>query len=200
MNMKTTNFITLLFLMALMACGSNDKSIAQKVNFGIYETVNVEKIPGLIIENMKSSNIQFEKDTKLPIIGYVLKTDTSNLLFDYAKENIRLAKTYYTVDKEAKYQAIVALKSNPNINIQDISNTKVSGKNVEIHFNMAGAKKWAEMTKNNLGNIAAFTIDNQIYTMPIINGEIKNGLALISGLNDEALAKKISDLLNAGTN
>jgi hypothetical protein len=38
--------------------------------------------------------------------------------------------------------------------------------------------------------------DNQIYSMPMINGEIKQGIAMISGLNNESIAKNISESLN----
>jgi len=32
--------------------------------------------------------------------------------------------------------------------------------------------------------------------MPIINGEIKHGIAMITGLNNETIAKSISESLN----
>jgi preprotein translocase subunit SecD len=45
--------------------------------------------------------------------------------------------------------------------------------------------------------MVAFIIDNQIYTMPLINGEIRNGAALINGLENETIAKNISESLNS---
>ncbi len=62
---------------------------------------------------------------------------------------------------------------------------------------MKGAKKWADLTKQNIGKTIAFIIDNQIYTMPVINGEIKHGVALITGLKNETFAKNISESLNS---
>jgi len=61
---------------------------------------------------------------------------------------------------------------------------------------LEGAKKWADFTKQNIGKTIAFTIDNQVYSMPIINGEIKQGIAMITGLNSESIAKNISESLN----
>jgi preprotein translocase subunit SecD len=172
--------------------------MAQKVDFGIYETVNLNQLPGSVIENLKSTGIQFEENKEQSVIGYLLESDTSDFQCIYQKENIRLIKTYYTIDNERKYRALFAVKFNPVLSINDISNTKVTAKNVEIHFNMEGAKKWAGMTKGNIGKTVAFVVDNQVYTSPLINAEIKGGVALINGLNDETLSKKISDLLNSG--
>jgi preprotein translocase subunit SecD len=195
--MKTINLITILCLIALFSCSSNEKTIGQKVSFEIYETVRTNQLPASIAESMKTANIEFEKDLQLPTIGYILKTDRENFALDYPKEQIKFVKSIYTVDKEAKYLAVIAIKSNPTMTNQDIQNTKASGKNVEIHFNLSGARKWAEMTKKNVGNMVAFTIDNQVYAMPLVNAEIKIGLAVISGLDNEAMAEKISGSLNA---
>ena len=113
-----------------------------------------------------------------------------------SKENFKLVKTIYTVDNEQKYDGIVALKTNPGIDNSDIKKTKCNGNMVEIYFNSKGAEKWAELTRKNIGNSVAFIIDNQIYSMPIVNGEIKNGIALINELENEAIAKSIAESLN----
>ena len=62
---------------------------------------------------------------------------------------------------------------------------------------MKGANKWADLTKKNIGKTLAFIIDNQIYTMPVINTEIRNGVALINGLENETFSKNISESLNS---
>lgn len=197
MIMKTTNLLTIAILFALHSCNSGEKSNAQKVRFGIYETVKVKEIPNSIIEMLKTTNIQFEKDKQLPIIGYILKTDSVHFQVDFSKENIKMVKTIYTIDKEGKYYALVAIKYKPVINNSDIQKTKSKKQNVEIYFNLNGSRKWADMTKNNIGNMVAFTIDEQIYSLPNVNGEIKSGIALISGLGNETIAKKLSDSLNS---
>ncbi len=68
---------------------------------------------------------------------------------------------------------------------------------MEIYFNLKGAKEWADFTKQNIGKTIAFTIDNQIYSMPVINGEIKQGIAMITGLSNDTIAKNISEALNS---
>ena len=94
--------------------------------------------------------------------------------------------------------AIFAVKESPAIDNSDIQKTKNSGNQVEIHFNMIGAKKWAELTKTNTGNMVAFVINGQVYASPMIIAEIKSGVAVIAGLTGETEARNISEELNAG--
>jgi preprotein translocase subunit SecD len=67
---------------------------------------------------------------------------------------------------------------------------------VEIRFNLKGARKWAEMTRNNIGKTVAITIDDRVYALPTVMAEIKEGRAMISGLENEDTALKISEALN----
>ena len=193
--MITVSTIAVLF--AFSSCNSGEKTNTQKVKFGLYETIKVVELPASLIDTLKKTDIKIEKDIQQPIIGYVLQNESVEIQLDFFKENIRLVKTAYSVDNDGKYFALVAIKYNPVIDNADIQKAKNTGDNVEIHFNMKGAKKWANMTKNNIGNMLAFTIDNKIYSMPYINGEIRSGIALISGLKNEIIAKNLSDSLNS---
>jgi preprotein translocase subunit SecD len=196
--MKTINLVTIAFLMVLSSCNSGVKPNAVKVTFGIYETVKISEIPDKVNDQLKTLNIQPERNTQLPVIGYILKADSSVLKIDLSKENFRLVKSLYPVDKDKKYYQVVAIKLDPVIDNSGIQNTKYKGNTVEIHFNLKGSRKWAALTKKNIGNSIAFIIDSQVYTMPRINGEITNGVALINGLENESFAKTISESLNAG--
>ena len=106
-------------------------------------------------------------------------------------------KTRSTVDKEGKYFAIAAIKPIAALDNSDIQKTKDKDKSVEIHFNLRGANKWAEMTKNNTGRSVAFVINDQIYAMPYVNGEIRGGIAIITGLENDSIAEALSKSLNA---
>jgi preprotein translocase subunit SecD len=191
--MKTTSLLIAVTLFFLYSCNSGEKINAQKVDFGIYETMKAKDIPASIFDSITIANMQPEKDKQLPIIGYILKVDP----LKFTNGNMKLVKTFYTIDKEGKYCAVVAIKANSTMNISDIQKTKVKNKNIEIYFNLAGSKKWAAMTKNNIGNAVAFIIDNQIYTMPTVNAEIRSGTALITGIENEPTAEKISASLNS---
>ena len=195
--MKTLKLITIIFIVAISSCSNGIKTNSKKVTFGIYEVININDIPKSIIDTLKAKNIQFANNTQLSVIGYMQKADSSILQLDLSRYNLKLAKSLYTVDKNNKYYALVATKLNPDIDNSDIKNTKSNNNKVEIYFNMKGANKWADLTKKNTGKMLAFIIDNQIYTMPLINAEIRNGAALINGLENETFSKNISESLNS---
>ena len=196
--MKTLNLLAIIFLFVLSSCNPGVKTNGKKVTFGVYEVVYVNEIPKSIVETLKAKNIRLESNPQLSIVGYIQKTDSSLLQLDLSRANLKLVKTIYTVDKDNKYNAIVAIKPNPDIDNSDIENTKSNGNKVEIYFNQKGAEKWAELTKKNIGKTLAFIIDNKVYTMPVVNAEIRNGAALINGLENETFAKNISESLNSG--
>lgn len=109
--------------------------------------------------------------------------------------DIRLLQSLYPVDQEGIYYALIAVKGNPVIVNADIQKAKGKENSVELYFNLKGAQKWAEVTRNNIGKMIVFVIDNKIYTMPSIHQEIKNGTAVINGLENETFAKKIAESL-----
>ena len=195
--MKTINIYTIILLVILFSCSSQVMTNGENLNFGIFEMIKTKDIPVHVIESIGEKNLQLGNDRNSAIIGYISVSDTSVLQLDFSKENIKLVKTFYTTDSDKEYYAIAAIKPNAVINISDIKKTKVIGNNVKIIFNPNGAGKWAEITKNNAGNTVAFVIDNQILSMPRLFGEIKEGMAYISGLENKFIAKEISKSLNA---
>jgi preprotein translocase subunit SecD len=194
--MKIINYYAIALLIALLTCCSTEKGNIPKVNFGVYETFNVNEIPSSLMDSLKTTNIQFEKNQQQPTIGYLPKDETLEVA-DLQNKDLKLMKTKNLVEKEGKYYAIAALRPTPALDNSDIQKTKVTGMGVEIHFNLRGANKWAEMTKNRTGKTVAFVIDEQIYAMPYVNGEIRNGMAIITGLENDSIAKALSESLNA---
>jgi len=195
--MKTIQNLAIVILIILSSCQAGKKTKSQKISFGIFETVPAEEIPDSLIESLKIPDIQIEKNTQSPIIGYVRNRMQSMDQGVYSKSNFKLVKMMMPVDKKRLFYAVVAIKPIPAIVNSDIKRTKNNGNTVEIFFNFAGSKKWAELTKINIGNRLAFVIDNDLYSLPLINGEIRNGMALIGGLENKLTAKELSDELNA---
>jgi preprotein translocase subunit SecD len=195
--MKTLNLLAIIFLFVLISCNSGVKTNGKKVTFGVYEVVYVNEIPKSIVESLKAKNILLENNPQLSIVGYIQKTDSLLLQLDLSRDNLKLVKTIYTVDKDNKYHAIVAVRLNPVIDNSDIENTKSNGNKVEIYFNKKGAEKWADLTKKNIGKTLAFIIDCKVFSMPVVNAEIRNGVALINGLANDTISKNISESLNS---
>jgi len=194
--MKAIFLVSMSFLFFLISCDSQTNTNGQKVVFGIHEVVKVNEIPVAIIDTLKSKGVQIESNQQQPVLGYISKADSMVLQIDLSEQNIKLVKTIYLVDKEQKYYGLVGITPSTVINVASIKKTKANGNNVEIYFNSKGATVWADFTKQNIGKSIAFVIDNQIYAIPVINGEIKQGIAMITGLTNESIAKNISESLN----
>jgi preprotein translocase subunit SecD len=69
---------------------------------------------------------------------------------------------------------------------------------VTFRFNDVGARKFAEITKNNIGKIFAIVLDNKVITAPRINVAINDGSGVISGSFTTKEAGEVALLLRAG--
>ncbi len=69
---------------------------------------------------------------------------------------------------------------------------------VTFRFNDIGARKFAEITKNNIGRIFAIVLDNKVITAPRINVSITDGSGVISGSFTTKEAAEVALLLRAG--
>jgi len=69
---------------------------------------------------------------------------------------------------------------------------------VAIEFNPAGASKFAALTKKNTGQPLAIFLDDQLLTAPVVQEEITDGLAVISGDFTVEGANSLAIQLTAG--
>jgi len=69
---------------------------------------------------------------------------------------------------------------------------------VAFRFNDAGSRKFAQITKDNIGKLFAIVLDGRIITAPRINGVINQGSGVISGSFTTQEANEVSLLLRAG--
>ena len=86
---------------------------------------------------------------------------------------------------------------------KDIGNAKPGltedGKiSVNLTMTNEGSDKWRLMTAENVGRQVAITMDNVVYSAPVVNGEISGGSTEISGSFTIEDAKELSGLLNGG--
>lgn len=70
---------------------------------------------------------------------------------------------------------------------------------VSIQFNTTGAKKFAEISANNIGRQFAMVLDNKVISAPVFNQAIPSGQALISGSFTLKEANELALLLRAGS-
>jgi len=69
---------------------------------------------------------------------------------------------------------------------------------VSMSMNSEGAKKWARLTKENIGKCVAIVLDNMVYSAPVVNSEIPNGRSSISGRFTPEDAKDLANVLKSG--
>lgn len=122
-------------------------------------------------------------------------------------------KLAWTVEPEivddSEVLGLIALKLSPDnkcaLNGEAISDARLeySSYNGEpeilIMMNNEGAKSWQRITGNNIGRQIAIVFDGYVYFYPVVNSEIPNGRATISGgnLTTEG-ALNIVNILKAG--
>ena len=106
-------------------------------------------------------------------------------------------KLAWTVEPEivddSEVLGLIALKLSPDnkcaLNGEAISDARLeySSYNGEpeilIMMNNEGAKSWQRITGNNIGRQIAIVFDGYVYFYPVVNSEIPNGRATISGGN-----------------
>ncbi len=68
---------------------------------------------------------------------------------------------------------------------------------INLEFNREGAELFAELTKENIGKRLAIYLDGVPISAPVVQSEITNGQAVISGGFDLAEAKQLAQDLNA---
>lgn len=69
---------------------------------------------------------------------------------------------------------------------------------VEFQFNSLGARKFGEITQNNVGKRFAVLLDNKVITAPVIRSSILGGRGIIEGNFTAQSANQLAILLRAG--
>lgn len=69
---------------------------------------------------------------------------------------------------------------------------------VAIQFNDEGAKKFEQLTTDNVGRQIAIALDGQVLTAPMVNEPIRGGAAVITGSKNLEEAKQLAILLRSG--
>lgn len=69
---------------------------------------------------------------------------------------------------------------------------------VSMAMNTDGARRWAQLTKNNVGRGIAIVLDGYVYSAPRVNGEIGGGRSEISGNFTVEDTQDLANVLSAG--
>ena len=69
---------------------------------------------------------------------------------------------------------------------------------VSMSMNTDGSRRWAVLTKNNVGKAIAIVLDGYVYSAPNVNGEITGGHSQITGHFTPEQAKDLANVLRSG--
>lgn len=155
-----------------------------------------------------------------PVVGSSRVKDTMfvNLLLKEAERRGLIKPQYFfkwTV-KPSKYKNyteekildLVALKDPRGDRIAPLDGSAVSNASqnvdqngrviVNMLMNTDGTRKWANLTRDNVGREVAIVLDNYVYSFPTVNEEIANGSSQISGDFSIKEAQDLANVLKAG--
>ncbi|MCB8994238.1 MAG: protein translocase subunit SecDF [Bacteroidales bacterium] len=69
---------------------------------------------------------------------------------------------------------------------------------VHMSMNGEGAKRWANLTRENVGRCIAIVLDGYVVSAPVVRGEIKGGSSSIEGNFTQAEATDLANILKSG--
>jgi SecD/SecF fusion protein len=69
---------------------------------------------------------------------------------------------------------------------------------VNMSKNAMGAKKWADITRENEGRQIAIVLDNKVFSAPVSRGEITGGRSQIDGMASIDEARDLANILKSG--
>jgi SecD/SecF fusion protein len=154
---------------------------------------------------------------KGPVIGIVQVKDTGRINKLLSMEAVRAKfpkefKPLWTVkpyDKEGKFVELVAIRTPARENTAPLEGDAVTdarkqkgqfSDNWEIGMamNAEGAKKWKRLTGENVGKCVAIVLDNNVYSFPVVQGEIAGGNSQITGNFNVKEAEDLANILKVG--
>lgn len=181
--MKKINLIILKVCM-LLYC-SNSIAATPKGAFEVFEIFDKQQIGNQTLDSLKVINMILDENQGSHIVAYSMKDQASIFPLVFNTQKLQVLISANTVDKDQKYHMLVAVELASKIRNSDVKKTIANSGNVEIYFNMEGAKKWSELTAANIGKALVLSVDQRVFSIPMINGKINNGIAIITGLSEE---------------
>ena len=101
------------------------------------------------------------------------------------------------------YWKLIALKGVPALEGDAVTTASsehdaMRGNVVNMRMNDNGARKWATLTRNNIGRPIAIVLDNAVYSYPNVNTEITGGSSEITGNFTPEEANDLANVLKSG--
>jgi SecD/SecF fusion protein len=154
-----------------------------------------------------------------PVIGYVSASDTGAINKYLAMPEVQAMlpqdlKLAWTVKPDNRFQGgaviydLIALKSTADgkaqlggdviTNARHNYNQNKGSAEVTMIMNASAAKRWAELTRQNIGKSIAIVLDGNVYSYPTVQSEIPNGVSQITGQFTIEEAQDLANVLKSG--
>ena len=153
-----------------------------------------------------------------PVIGYAKSYDTAavNSMLNTPQvrmllpRDVKLMWGVKPIDPAETTYELYAIKANTRDGKAPLDGSAVAdakgdfaeqGSAAEVSMTMTptGAKTWARMTADNIGEFIAIVLDGYVYSAPRVNSEIPNGRSSISGQFTIQEAKDLANVLKSGS-
>ena len=186
------------------------------------DTTDTEK-PSVNMEELKKqypllSMLQLNSSGQGPVIGYANYKDTADINKYLAMPEIKaeLPKDLRLkwgvspseFDKKGQTFELYAIKSTERNGKAPLEGDVVTDAKdefdqyskpaVSMTMNSDGARRWAQLTKQNIGRSIAIVLDNYVYSAPNVNSEITGGRSQITGHFTPEQAKDLANVLKSG--
>jgi len=153
---------------------------------------------------------------KGPGVGIAQAKDTATInaylamrqVRDLFPRNVAFLWSVKAEDKKETLYKLIAIKTNREgraplegdvvIDARDDFSQHTNSSEVSMAMSAEGAKKWARLTKDNIGRSIAIVLDNAVYSFPTVNAEITGGRSQITGHFTPEEAKDLANVLKSG--
>ncbi len=128
------------------------------------------------------------------------------LRWEVKPQTVQMSDTATNVTRNIDLYSLVALKSNNGKPALDGSCViaassdydNMQGNVVSMTMDSNGAKQWARVTGNNIGNCVAIVLDDMVYSYPRVNDAIEGGRSQITGQFSIEEAQDLANVLKSG--
>ena len=129
----------------------------------------------------------------------ILPTDLKLLWSATPEDGIKAKNIYglYAI-KVSSSNGQAPLQGDVVVDAKDEFNYVTGQPEVNMTMNTEGARRWAALTKANVGKAIAIVLDNAVYSAPRVNGEIDGGSSAISGNFTVEMTKDLANTLKSG--
>ncbi len=178
-------------------------------------SINMEQIKK---EHPLLAILQLNTSGQGPIIGYANYKDTAEVnrylamreVIAELPKDLRLKWGVAPADFDKKGQTfeLYAIKSTERNGKAPLEGDVVTdakddfdqhGKpSVSMSMNTDGARRWAQLTKQNIGRSIAIVLDNYVYSAPNVSTEITGGNSIITGNFSPEQSKDLANVLKSG--